>query len=48
MSSDDVEDDDNDPEVEDTLELADAQTAEYNRLNNLLARNKNEIKARKT
>ena len=48
MSSEDDEDDDIDPEGTDTLELADAQTAEYNRLNNFLARNKNDIKNSKT
>ena len=46
-SSDDDEDEEIDPEAADTLQLADDQTEEFNRLNNLLARNKNDIKARK-
>ena len=46
-SSDDDEDEDIGPEAADTLQLADNQTEEFDRLNNLLARNKNDIKARK-
>ena len=47
-SSNDDEDEKIYPEAADTLELADDQTAEFNGLNNLLLRNKNDIKARKT
>ena len=49
-SRDDDEDnheDDFEAENEDTLELADTKAAEYNRLVNLLSRNKSEIKGRK-
>lgn len=44
---DDVDrDDDQDPEIANTLELADARAAEYSRLNNILSRNKNFVKSR--
>ena len=47
--NDDEEQDDNDePEHADVLELLEARTAEYSRLNNLLAINKIDINSRKT
>ena len=45
---DEEHDEDDEPEKADTLELAEARAAEYSHLNNLLERNKYNIKSRKT
>ena len=45
---DEEQDDDDEPVHADTLELVEARAADYSRLNNLLARSKNDIKSRTT